>query len=365
MRATLHRRTRGVLLVVSAALSLSGCLAQRSVVTTPGEVSADFAVAIARGRNIVRPLAQRGSGVAVAVGVDGKLVWSEGFGHGSRDGGAPVQPDSRFRVYSLMKQVTAVMALQSASRREVDLRASVRRVIPDLPEHYLPVTALQLLTHTSGVRHYRDSAEARLTVACATAAEALPHFVADPLAGTPGTVERYSTWGFVLLSAVLERAAGLPFDSVLAARIAGPSAMTTIRLEGKDDPGTRVRYYDVDGKGNTRETPRLDNSCKMGGGGFVSSAEDLVRFHNAVLRGELVPLPAVRQMLGARTSLLAGGSGPGAEAVSQVDLATRISVVILSNTGGLEQRLALHRARDLLAAVFAPEPRDRAAWQPR
>jgi len=74
-----------------------------------------------------------------------------------------------------------------------------------------------------------------------------------------------------------------------------------------------------------------------------------------VLRGELVPLPMVRQMLGSRTELLATGSGPGGEGVSLVDLETGISVVVLSNTSGLEQQIALERARGLLAAVFASD----------
>jgi CubicO group peptidase (beta-lactamase class C family) len=92
----------------------------------------------------------------------------------------------------------------------------------------------------------------------------------------------------------------------------------------------------------------------MGGGGFVASAEDIVRFHNAVLDGGLVPLAAVRQMLAGRTTLEAGGSGPGGEALSYVDVDSRISVVVLSNTGGLEQRMALERARELLVDVFIP-----------
>jgi CubicO group peptidase (beta-lactamase class C family) len=323
-------------------------------VTTPGITHPDHALAIERGRNIVRPLVRRGSGVAVAVGVDGQLVWSEGFGRTAREGGEPVRPDSPFRVYSLMKQVTAVLALQSAGRGEVGMRDPVRRVLPALPEHYSQVTLLHLLTHTAGVRHYRDPSEAALTTRCASAGEALPLFIADPLVGVPGGEESYSTWGFVLASAVLEAAARMPFDSLLAIRVLQPAGMTSTHLDGTDDPASRPTYYDVDADGAVSVSASVDNSCKMGGGGFVASAEDIVRFHNAVLDGGLVPLAAVRQMLAGRTTLEAGGSGPGGEALSYVDVDSRISVVVLSNTGGLEQRMALERARELLVGVFAP-----------
>jgi CubicO group peptidase (beta-lactamase class C family) len=345
-----------VCLFALALTSLVGCLPKPAVSSAPGVEGAGHERAIARGRAIVRPIASRGSAVAVAVGVNGELVWSEGFGRVARHRGATVQAHTPFRVYSLMKQVTAVLALQSASRRELDLRTSVRRTIPELPPHYEPVTLLQLLTHRSGVRHYRDSSEARLAAHCAIAAAALPMFVDDSLTGVPGEAESYSTWGFVLASAVLERAAGIPFDSLLATSILHPASMTATWLEEKDDPAGRLHYYEVDAGGSTSEAAPIDNSCKMGGGGFVMSAEDMVRFHGAVLRGELVPMSAVRQLLGSRTALYASGSGPGGEAVSRVDLQSRVSVVVLSNTSGLEQRLALERALALLAAVFADEP---------
>lgn len=329
----------------------AGC-AHDGPVATPGVAAPGYELAIERGRNIVRPLVRRGSGVAVAVGVDGRVVWSEGFGRTSLSGGDPVHPQTPFRVYSLMKQVTAVAALGMASSGEVDLRASVRRVLPDLPDRYEPVTTIQLLTHTGGVRHYRDRSESLLTDHCTSAAEALPLFVDDPLVGVPGREESYSTWGFVLASAVLERVAGMTFDALVETKIAEPAGMSSTRLEGTAGSAAALTYYDVGDDGRTREAPPVDNSCKMGGGGFVASAEDIVRFHNAVLGGELVPLPAVRQMLGARTALDAGGSGPGGHAVSRIDLETGVSVVIVSNTSGLEQEIALDRARELVAAVF-------------
>ena len=352
---------RDVCLFALALTCLVGCLPKPGASSAPGVEAAGHERPIARGRAIVRPIASRGSAVAVAVGVNGELVWSEGFGRVARHRGASVLAHTPFRVYSLMKQVTAVLALQSVSRRELDLRASVRRTIPDLPPHYEPVTLLQLLTHRSGVRHYRDSSEARLTAHCATAAAALPQFVGDPLTGVAGEAESYSTWGFVLASAVLELAAGIPFDSLLAISILHPAGMTATWLEGKNDPAGRLHYYEVDAGGNAHESAPIDNSCKMGGGGFVMSAEDMVRFHNAVLRGELVPMSAVRQLLGSRTALSASGSGPGGEAVSLVDLESRVSVVVLSNTSGLEQQMALERALALLAAVFEDKPQGKAS----
>lgn len=346
-------RMVAAVVLLSAALALSACGPYQAV-GMPGATDPEYSLAIDRGRNIVSPLVRRGSGVAVAVGVDGELVWSEGFGYTSLEEEEPVRPDMPFRVYSVMKQITAVLALQSAVRGEVDMGSSVREALPGLPEAYGPVTLQQLLTHTAGVRHYHDPAEAAMTEHCATAVDALPRFIDDPLVSTPGAEESYSTWGFVLASAVLEAATDETFSSLIEGRIFEPAGMESTHLEGEDGPPPPA-YYDVGRNGDVSVSPAIDNSCKMGGGGFLASAADIVRFHNAVLRGELVPLPAVRQMLGDRTALVAGGSGPGGHAVSTVDLETGISVVVVSNTSGLEQEMALERARDLLTEIFAAD----------
>lgn len=342
---------------LAAVLVSAGCTASRSV-SVPGEAASGYEEAIERGRNVVTPLVRRGSGVAVAVGVNGRLVWSEGFGRTRLDEGEPVRAQMPFRVYSLMKQVTAVLAMQAALRGDVEMGASVRRIMPDLPAQYEPVTLSQLLNHRGGVRHYRSPEEALMTEHCATASDALPRFVNDPLVAEPGSGESYSTWGFVLVSAMLEAAAGVPFASLLKEGILNSAHMTSTRLEGSPGADTPLTFYDVDDDGRVHVTPAVDNSCKMGGGGFLASAEDIVLFHNAVLRGELVPMAAVRQMLGERTTLAAGGSGPGGQAVSLIDLDTKVSVVVLSNTSGLEQQIALDRVRSLLATIFAPDPGD-------
>ena len=326
-----------------------GCSGARSG-GTPGVVQPAHAAEIERARQIVGPLTGDGVGVAVAVGVSGELIWSEGFGHRSL-GGPPVAPDDPFRVYSLMKPLTAVLSLEMAGRGEIDLRAPVREVLPVLPPQYRGVTPLHLLTHTSGVRHYRDAAEAALTAHCSTAAEALPGFIYDPLVGEPGAGESYSTWGFVLLSAALERAAGIPFDSLVAERLFRPAGVEAAHLEGEGRE-VGIRYYEVDETGALRPAPPVDNSCKMGGGGFVASAPDLVRMYNAVIAGEIVPPAAVRQLLRGRTVLESGGSGPGGQAVSLVDLERGLSVVLVSNTSGDSHRQDLGQARQALAELF-------------
>lgn len=320
------------------------------IVSSVGTYNGSYSLQIERGRNIVAPAVRRGSGVTVAVGVDGHLVWSEGFGYTSLKQDSQVAADAPLRLYSLIKQVTTVLALQSVLRGEITFSTTAREVLPELPNSYDDVTLQHLLTHTSGVRHYYHPAEALFFNHCESAQSGLERFTNDPLVHEAGARQSYSTYGFVLASAMLERVSNLSFPELLSQRLAQPAGLQTIQLESREFQA--VNYYDVDDDGNVSTALPVDNSCKMGGGGFLSSAEDLVRFHNAVINGDLAPEPAVRQLLGGRNKLEAGGSGVGGEAVSIADLDARISVVVLSNTGGLEQQIALQRIRDLLVTIF-------------
>lgn len=342
-----------IVFIIACAAALTSC-ANRSPVSSVGYFDPNYATEIARARNIVAPLVRRGSGVSVAIGLDGELIWSEGFGYKSLAQDQEVSPTDQFRLYSLMKQVTSVLALQSVLRGEISFNTNARDLLPELPESYSAVTLQHLLTHTSGVRHYLHPAEAMFFNHCENARTALGRFINDPLVHQPGTQETYSTFGFMLASAMLEAASGMSFPTLVQQRIAEPAGLKTFTLETPADSTKALAFYDVDSQGQSHPSLPVDNSCKMGGGGFVASAEDLVRFHNAVLNASLVPAPALKQLLGERDALLAGGSGVGGQAVSVADLGSRISVVVLSNTSGLEQELALQRARDLLQQVFVP-----------
>ena len=350
MKVHLPKIFASILLLLLSCMPVS--CAQRTGMSIPGTYNADYTVSIERGRNIVAPLTRRGSSVSVAVGIDGQLVWSEAFGYTSLEEQELTRPDHPFYLYSLIKQITALMALQSVMNGEITFASTVGEVLPELPESYQQITLQQLITHRSGIRHYLNPAEANMFRNCESVTDALSYFVGDPLVYDPGTTTSYSTYGFVLASAMLERVSGLTFPELIKTRVADTVGTTTLKIDGfnKDDSPT---FYEVDSHGDTSQALPLNNSCKMGGGGFLSSAEDLVKIHNAVLRGNLVPEPAVRQLLAPRSALEAGGSGPGGEAVSVLDLDKRLSVVVLSNTSGLEQNIALNRARELLVSVFS------------
>lgn len=225
-------------------------------------------------------------GLSCVVGVGDTMPFRRGFGFADVENEVPATARTVYRLASISKPVTAVLAMQLAERGQLDLDADVSTLVPAWPKKPWPVTTRQLLAHLGGVRHYGGEAES--TFHYTTQTEALPRFAADPLLHAPGTAYHYSTYGFNLVAAVVEARAGQPFAAVVKERIAGPCQATTLQ---DDDVRRLIRgraqgYVREDGQ--LRNSALMDGSYKLGGGGLCSSAEDLVRFAQALVDGRLV-----------------------------------------------------------------------------
>ena len=109
----------------------------------------------------------------------------------------------------------------------------------------------------------------------------------DTLLFEPGTKYSYSSYGFNLLSAIMEGASGEEFLYFMQTRVFDPLEMTETTAERMDSLILfRAGYYDMD-NGKVINAPYVDNSYKWAGGGFISTSEDLVKFGNAMLNNTL------------------------------------------------------------------------------
>jgi serine beta-lactamase-like protein LACTB len=225
-------------------------------------------------------------GLSCVVGVGDRLVFRRGFGFADLENDVAATAATVYRLASISKPITAVAVMQLAEAGQLDLDADVATLVPEWPAKQWPVTTRQLLAHLGGVRHYLKEPESTHHYATQTAA--LPRFASDALLHEPGTKYHYSTYGYNLAAAVVEARAGKPFAAVVAERIAGPSQAPTLQ---DDDVRRLIRgraqgYVRRDGVLANSEL--MDGSYKLGGGGLCASAEDLVRFGQALLVGKLV-----------------------------------------------------------------------------
>jgi serine beta-lactamase-like protein LACTB len=235
-------------------------------------------------------------GLSVAIGLDQRLIWSKAYGLADLEDSIPVTRSSLFRTASIGKPMTATAVMQLWQEGKLDLDAPVQAYCPAFPRKRWPVTARQLLAHRSGIRdktpeeesnyrHY-DSIRSALTI-----------FANDSLLFEPGTAFRYTSYGYDVLGCVIEGASGRRYLEYMTTRIFLPAGMRHTQL---DDPREiiphRVSGYALDQSGRLRNSIHDDMSNRVPAGGFVSTAEDLVRFGSAVLSGKLLADSARRLM---------------------------------------------------------------------
>ena len=96
------------------------------------------------------------------------------------------------------------------SEGKVDLDDPVQNYVTSFPEKRYPVTIRQVAQHVGGIRHYRGL-EFMSNIHYSTVEEGLAIFANDTLLFEPGSKYSYSSYGWNLISAVMETASGEEF----------------------------------------------------------------------------------------------------------------------------------------------------------
>lgn len=240
-------------------------------------------------------------GLSLAIVVEGRLVWSNGYGLADVENSAPAKAATVYRSASMGKTITATAVMQLAAARKLDLDAPVQKYCPAFPAKRWPVTARQLLAHLGGIRHYggpNNEQELFSTKHYRNVTESLAPFKDDPLQHEPGTAHLYSSYGYNLLGCVVEGASGQSFMDYLRRHIFPPAG----RRATRDDDAfalipQRASGYSLTDQGELRKARMVDMSNRLPAGGFVTTAEDLARFAAALLNGQLVNRATLEEML--------------------------------------------------------------------
>lgn len=241
-------------------------------------------------------------GVAIAISRDNKLVYSRGFGFADLENRIPFTAQTVSRIGSISKTFTALAVMQLAESGRLDIDAEVQTYLPTFPRKSSPITVRQLLAHLSGIRHYRgdefssvrhyDDVESALSI-----------FKDDPLVNEPGEKYSYTTYGYNLLSRIVEKVSGEKFGDYLQNHIIGPVELkhTFLDEQPKLIP-LRARYYTLTREKALRNAPQVDQSNKWGGGGLLSTVEDLIKYSAAYDTSRLARPETIRAMFTSQTT---------------------------------------------------------------
>ena len=214
--------------------------------------------------------------------VRGQIVWSDAVGWADLENEVAATPESLIRIGSVSKLFTAAVLARFYEADRIDLLAPIRRYVPSFPDKGAEITLLQLAGHLGGIRHYKDD-EFQNRRRYESVIEALTIFQQDDLLHAPGERYKYSSWGYVLLSAAIEQAAGENFVAIVRNEVLEPLGLESTQVDdSRETILHRSKNYDFDGDRIVSST-RIDLSDRWASGGYLSTAEDLVRFGSAHL----------------------------------------------------------------------------------
>ena len=314
------------------------------------------------------------AGISAAVAVDGRLVWTGGFGYADVENRVPMSSATVSRIGSISKPVAGAAAMVMVDRGRLVLDAPVSRYLPQYPrargERF---TTRQAMSHTAGIRHYRGD-EFASRVRYDDVVGPLAVFWADSLQFEPGTDYSYSTYGWTVVSAVTAAAAGRPWVEVLRDEVVRPLGLLSMRPEWQDSIIPHRASYYLRTDDGWLNAPEVDNSNKWAGGGLVSNAADLVNFALGLMEGRVLSERAraeswrrqtpegeasyglgwnVAEIDGHRVVSHSGGS-MGATAMLIVLPDDGVVVAVLGNTAGVGHAGIAARVARILVGVEGP-----------
>ncbi|MFP6621729.1 MAG: serine hydrolase domain-containing protein [Pirellulaceae bacterium] len=299
-------------------------------------------------------------GMSVAIAQRGRIVYQQGFGYRNQEQLLPATAQTRYRLASISKSVTSVLAMLLVEQGRLDLDRNLGGYLPNLSKDHRAIRLPQLLSHQSGIRHYEPNDPDTLKFEYCH--KAISFFQDDALKFSPGERFLYSTHAYTMLGAALEKATDKSFRQLVIDEITIKQNLPTLRPEDRsiNDPQRATLYNNA--LGLRVPVTADDISWKCPGGGLESTAPDLCRFALQLMDGSLLK-DASRQQLWTARKLTSGkvtsyglgwvigstnahayvahsGSQLGAKSYLRIYPEEEIIVVILSNCRS-------HRPQDL------------------
>lgn len=198
-------------------------------------------------------------------------------------GKKPYTQDTILDIASVSKQFTGAAILQLREEGKLELDDPLSRFLPGVPADKAGITLHQLLTHTAEMVDLVGRDENPLT-----RDEFLKRAFKAELLSKPGERHAYSNTGYSLLAAVIEHVSGMSYEAYLRDHLWKPAGMfmTGYYLPDYTDRTFPRTENGVDGLHGADELLARcggDIWNLYGNGGILSTAEDMLRWHRALM----------------------------------------------------------------------------------
>lgn len=206
-------------------------------------------------------------GASLAITRNDSLLYAKGYGWADEEMGVKMEPSHIMRMASVSKLITAAGIMVLQDRDSLSIKDTVfgpsgilsdslfTSVIKDKNHH--KITVEHLLRHQGGF--YRDPLFSSRDVKHQLQLDAPPVkedfyrlVLGRKLSFMPGTWQRYSNFGYLLLSEIIEKVSGMPYEEFIRTQVLAPAGCYDMHIGGNyyaDKRENEVRYYTHNGDG--------------------------------------------------------------------------------------------------------------------
>ncbi len=217
-------------------------------------------------------------GLVVGVAHEGRVLLRKGLGLASIEHSVANTPATRMRIGSTSKHFTCLAILLLAEDGKLHPSDGVRKHLPELPALAGEATLQNLMSHTSGYRCHLDLGTIADGFAIQSTGTALSMELRQiGVNFTPGGKMIYCNGGYHLLSLIIERLSGRPFERFLEERIFRPLRMVdtcSVPSDFEIHPGMATLHVPTPVGGYRRGI--FPSEEVRGEGGIISTIDDML-----------------------------------------------------------------------------------------
>jgi CubicO group peptidase (beta-lactamase class C family) len=279
------------------------------------------------------------------------VLWQGAYGFANKDAHIPNQADTRFDVGSIAKSFTRVAIGQLVEQGKLKLTDRVGAYLHDYPNQTVreQVTIEQLLDMRSGIgdffgEKFRQAPKDKIRAL----RDYLPLFASDPLLFPPGTSQKYSNGGYIVLGLIIESISGESYYDYVQKNIFERAGMknSAFGVRAGTDPKQAIGYTVLSPSGEepsgkeshpAERHPNLNLMPARGSsaGSAQSTSADLLLYVQSLSKGKLIS-PSTIEKLDLHPDVMGiAGGAPGLNATIDTGVqgagSATYTVVVMSN----------------------------------
>jgi len=233
---------------------------------------------------------------SIAAIYKGEIVFNKAYGLASIEHDVPNTPQTKHKIWSVTKQFTAAAILMLEERGLLKVEDSLKKYFSDCPALDERITIHQCLTHTSGLFNYSEIRDSTFHMLPPKTADLLKQFSEFPLDFEPGTQYNYCNTGYWFLGQLIERISAMSYVQFMQDNIFQPLAMRHTGVDKKLPivKGLATGYYVSHNDIIRCNYANMDLGSEAGG--MYSTAEDLLKWHVALMGDKLLSRESIAKM---------------------------------------------------------------------